>query len=62
MFWWLCFSQLVAKILANVTPRIPVQNTENTDYNPLFIVDEVDMFLETILKDTANVSLPQIVK
>jgi len=40
-----------------VTSRIPAQNTEDADCSLPFDVDDVDMFLETILKDAAKVFL-----
>ena len=50
--------KLVAQIPDYVTPRVSVQNPEDADCSLPFDVDDVDMFLETILKDAANVSLP----
>ena len=50
--------KLVAQIPDYVTPRVPVQNPEDADCSLPFDVDDVDMFLATILKDAGNVSLP----
>ena len=43
--------KLVAQIPDYVTPRVPVQNPEDTDCSPPFNVEDVEMFLETILKE-----------
>ena len=50
--------KLVAQIPDYVTPIVPVQNPEDADCSLPFDVDDVDMFLENILKESVNVSLP----
>ena len=47
--------KLVAQIPDYVTP---IQNPEDADCSLPFDADDVDMFLQNILKDSVNISLP----